>query len=251
MTLLDLTRPIEDGMQTYPGDPAVSVTPASKMADDGARVSALSLGSHAGTHVDAPAHTQPDGATLGAFDLSAFRFDARLVDATGLGDRDAIPPALLPDRVGDADCLVFHTGWDDHWGTARYLDHPHLAPETARWCAEKGLAVGVDTLSPDPTPRAGSMENDRGQGDDDHGDDTGTRHSDDKSTDHSDETSTHNGITDGGDAGFPAHHALLGADCLILENLTSLSRLPTRFRLHAYPLAFDGDGAPVRAVAEF
>lgn len=216
MTLVDLTHPVENGMQIYPGDPPVSIAPAATMADDGARVSAFSLGSHAGTHVDAPAHTEPDGATLGAFDASAFRFEARLVDATGLSDRAIIRPQVLPDLddAGDVDCLVFHTGWDAHWGTDRYLDHPHLAPETARRCADRGLAVGLDALSPDPTPAADAV----------HGAE---------------------------EAGVPAHHALLGAECLILENLTDFGSLPERFRLHAYPLAFDGDGAPVRALAEF
>lgn len=211
MPLRDLTHPIEDGMQTYPGDPPVSVSPAATMADDGARVTALSLGSHTGTHVDAPAHTEADGATLGAFDIDDFRFSARLVDVTDLDDREAIGPGRLPDRV-DADCLVFHTGWDRFWGTDRYLDHPHLGADAAEWCAERGLAVATDTLSPDPTPSASSADH---------------------------------------DAGFPAHHALLGAGRLILENLTDLDGLPERFTLHAFPLSLDGDGAPVRAVAEW
>lgn len=226
MTLVDLTHAVADGMQTYPGDPPVSIRPAATMGDDGVRVSALSLGSHAGTHVDAPAHTEPDGATLGAFDVSAFRFAARLVDVTGLADRTAIRPAVLPDLddAGDVDCLVFHTGWDAHWGADRYLDHPYLAPETARWCADRGFAVGLDALSPDPTPPdVGDVAGDAGG-------DSGDTHPDDA---------------------LAAHHALLGADCLLLENLTDLGSLPDRFTLHAPPLALDGDGAPVRAVAEF
>jgi kynurenine formamidase len=51
-------------------------------------------------------------------------------------------------------------------------------------------------------------------------------------------------------SGVPAHRALLGAGRLVVENLTGLERLPERVTLHAYPLAVDADGAPVRAVAE-
>lgn len=226
-------------MQTYPDDPPVSVTPAATLPDDGVRVTALSLGSHAGTHVDAPAHTEPDGATLGALDLSAFRLEARVVDATGLDDRAAIGPDVLPDGVGDAvpgggdddppslNCLVFHTGWDAHWGTDRYRDHPHLEPATAEWCADRGLAVGLDTLGPDPTPSAdASFDSVTGADADDEVDDA---------------------LTDG----FPAHHALLGAGCLVLENLRGLDAVPEQFTLRACPLALDADGAPVRAVAEW
>lgn len=235
MPCTDLTHPVEDGMQTYPGDPPVSLTAAATMANDGARVTGLSLGSHAGTHVDAPAHTEPDGRTLGTFDLSAFVFEARLVDATGLGERAAIGLDALPERVAapDLDCLVFHTGWDADWGTDHYRDHPYLAPETAAWCAERGLAVGLDTLGPDPTPSADAAP----------GSDAGADVGSDIGADTGDAANT--AATDG----FPAHHALLGADCLVVENLTGLDAVPERFTLRAYPLALDADGAPVRAVA--
>ncbi|TKX77110.1 cyclase family protein, partial [Halorubrum sp. SD626R] len=48
------------------------------------------------------------------------------------------------------------------------------------------------------------------------------------------------------------HDAWLGAGLPIVENLCSLARLPDRFRLYAFPLRLrDGDGSPVRAVAEW
>jgi kynurenine formamidase len=34
-------------------------------------------------------------------------------------------------------------------------DHPSLAPETARLCADRGLSVATDALSPDPTGGGG------------------------------------------------------------------------------------------------
>ncbi|WP_416841016.1 cyclase family protein [Haloferax sp. DFSO52] len=152
MTLVDLTRRVESDMPTYPGDPPVSVESHAEFDTDGYRVSRLELGTHTGTHVDAPAHTEPDGATLDAFSVEDFRVTTRLVDcrdagANGLVSPDAIPTNLDP----TTDCLVFRTGWEAEWGTDRMADHPALAPETGRWCAERGLAVGIDALSPDPT----------------------------------------------------------------------------------------------------
>ncbi|RJX42398.1 cyclase family protein [Halonotius aquaticus] len=209
---VDLTHPIEDGMQTYPGDPAVSVTDHATHAADGYHVESLSCGSHTGTHIDAPLHTEPDGDPLSAFSLDRFVFDAVRVDCRDCTAREAITPERLPadDALADADMVVCWTGWDDHWNTDRYLDHPYIAPETAARCADHDLAVGVDALSPDPTPspQAG----------------------DDESTD------------------FAAHQALLGENCLIVENLTNLGSVTERFELRAYPLALGGDGAPVRAV---
>ena len=206
--MFDLTHPVETGTPVYPGDPPVAVTPHATHAADGYRVSAVSLGSHAGTHVDAPAHTEPDGRTLDTYPVSAFAFDAVRVDCRDLDAREAVPADRVPDA--DADCAVFRTGWDRHWGTDRYHDHPSLAPAAARACADRGYAVALDTPSPDPTPTGNARE--------------------------------------GEPDGLPAHHALLGSDLLIVENLTGLDAAPERFELLALPLALQGDGAPVRAV---
>ncbi len=210
MALYDCTHRIETGMQTYPGDPDVSISPHAAHEADGYRVTSLELGSHAGTHIDAPSHTEPDGDTLGTYTVDSFRFEARVVDCGDVVAREAIPPAAVPET--DAEMLAFWTGWDDHWGTDRYLDHPYLAPATARCCVAAGHHVATDTLNPDPTPT------DRASPDE--------------------------------PAGVPAHHPLLGTDRFVLENLTGLERLPQRVTLHAYPLALDADGEPIRAVAE-
>lgn len=224
----DLTQPVASAMPVYPGDPAVTVEPHATMADDGYRTSALSLGSHAGTHVDAPAHTEPDGRTLDEFGVDAFRFDAAVVDCTDVGERGAVSrdAVAAADPPTDADAVLLHTGWDEHWGTDRYRDHPFLAPAAAEWLADRGYHVGLDTFSPDPTPPVGG-----GTGDGD-GDGTDAEPASDA-------------------PGVPAHHALLGADRLVIENLRGLDRLPERVTLHAHPLAVvDADAAPVRAVAD-
>lgn len=234
--MIDLTHPIEAGW-TYPGDPPVRIEPHATHERDGYRVARLGMGTHAGTHVDAPAHTEPDGATLAAFPVDRFRWTARRVDCTDLGAREPVPPERLPaadDLADGVDCLVVHTGWDDHWPTERYRDHPFLAPETARRCAERGLDVAIDAPSVDPTPAAGGGAS--GHPEEPDGPETGG----DDGDPHADET--------GGD-GLPAHHALLGSGRLIVENLRNLAATPGRFRLQALPIAVDADGAPVRAVA--
>jgi kynurenine formamidase len=198
----DLTHPVEPGMPTYPGDPPVEVAPHATHERDGHRVTRLACGSHAGTHVDAPAHTEPDGRTLDDYPVSAFALDAVRVDCRDAAAGEALGPGRVPD--GRADCAAFWTGWDRHWGTDRYRDHPHLSPAAARACADRGLAVALDTPSPDPT------------------------------------------AADAG--GVPAHHAVLGAGLLVVENLTRLGAVDDRFGLRVHPLALGGDGAPARAV---
>lgn len=156
----------------------------------------------------APSHTERDGKPLEEFPLDRFVLETVQVGCLDLSARDPIPPDRVPET--DADCVVFRTGWDDHWGTERYLDHPYLSPDAARRCAREGYAVGTDTLNPDPTPSPNARADEP--------------------------------------EGVQAHHALLGDDRLLFENLTGLHRAPERFELRAYPLPIGGDGAPVRAV---
>lgn len=213
---VDLTRPIASGMPTYPGDPEVRVDPHATHAEDGYGVSRLILGTHTGTHVDAPAHVDPDGATLGAFDPEDLRFDARIVDCRDVGAGEPIEPAALPDEPGgpaldDLGALVFRTGWADEWGTDQMTAHPFLARETARRCASAGVAVATDALSPDPSGSA---------------------------------------VASTSDDDLPAHRALLGAGLPIVENVCNLEALPANgFELLVCPLKVDADGAPARVLA--
>ena len=149
--LIDLSHRMVPGLQVYPGDPEVTFTSAATVAADGFAVTALGLGSHSGTHVDAPSHFVDGAATLDGLDLSRFHGRARMVSVPE-------PPAgatiddLDLDGVDGRTIVVIATGWSRHFGTPRYLSHPHLAPAVAHRLLELGVtAVGVDLMSPDPT----------------------------------------------------------------------------------------------------
>ena len=202
-------------MPVYPGTEPVSVEPSATLAADGYRTTRLDLDSHAGTHVDAPAHLT-DGPSLDAFPVERFRFDAALADLRPLDAREAVGVGRLREALGvdpdEVDLVAVVTGWDDYWGEPRYFDHPSLTAEAATWLADGGCDLGVDTVNPDPTPT--------GRAD------------------------------DGEPESFPVHERLFEADRLIVENLRGLGGLPERFELHAQPLRFDGaDASPVRAVS--
>lgn len=218
MEYVDCSHPLESEPGAYPGDPPVEIEPHATHDKDGYRVTRLAMGSHSGTHIDAPNHLLPDGLTLDEYPIETFTFDAIRVSIPDLDSRQPIVRADLPDvsdaDLADVDLLAIHTGWDRHWGTKSYLDHPFLTPDLAQWLADRNCHVGIDAISVDPTP-------------------------------------TENAVF-GEPEGFPAHRALLGADRLIVENLTRLADVPEQFSLLAFPLSLpDGDGAPVRAVARF
>ncbi|UPV76413.1 cyclase family protein (plasmid) [Halorussus limi] len=253
----DLTQPLDADATVYPGDPAVESAPAATHDSDGYRVTELRFGSHSGTHVDAPSHTEPDGKNLDAFGVEEFVFDAQLVDCTGLGARDPIGPEVIPGPKsgGDAETemLVLRTGWDAHWGTDRYFDHPYLTAEAAATCADRGWHVGLDALSPDPSPsETGTEEGESTSESVGTGKLTGAEESGEMGasagTEKPNETEESDGTSE--PDGVPAHRELLGSGLFVVENLTGLGEVPDRFELLAYPLALvDADGSPVRAVA--
>ncbi|MGW4791590.1 cyclase family protein [Nonomuraea sp. NPDC004297] len=145
--IVDLSVPIGTGMPVYPGDPEVSIDPALTVARDGVNVLSLRLGSHSGTHVDAPSHIDDSLPTLDRLPLERFHGPAVVVDARGLAPRSAIGPELFAD-AGAGVIVLVATGWP--WGS---LDHPYLSPEAASLLVERGVrTVGIDALSVDPTP---------------------------------------------------------------------------------------------------
>ncbi|WP_243359948.1 cyclase family protein [Fundidesulfovibrio terrae] len=83
MRIIDLTLPLADGMTVYPGDPPVRVRQVHDLASHGWRLHEISLGSHAGTHVNAPWHMAGEGARLEDVPLASFVARAVVRDVSG------------------------------------------------------------------------------------------------------------------------------------------------------------------------
>ena len=67
MKILDLTHLIEEAMPVYPETEPPKLTPSNTFEQHGFRETLLTMGSHTGTHMDAPAHMLRDGKTLDQF----------------------------------------------------------------------------------------------------------------------------------------------------------------------------------------
>lgn len=214
--IVDLSVVLDEGTQTYPGDPEPKISVAARIGSEGFNLLAVHIGSQSGTHVDAPYHFIEDGARIEDCDLSLFTGPGVIVDVTGHEARQPITWDDL-ERYGrrlDAGAIVaLHTGWSDrYFGTERYYDHPFLDPDACRRLLALGVrSVAVDALNVDETTLPGA-----------------------------------------GEPTFPCHMSFLGAGGIFAENLTGLgavdfddpiiSLLPIR-------LGGDADGAPCRAVA--
>ena len=72
MPLIDLSHIIEENMPVYPGTEPVKISPMSEMDRDGFVEKTIVLGSHVGTHMDAPAHVLAGGKTLDQLPIDHF-----------------------------------------------------------------------------------------------------------------------------------------------------------------------------------
>jgi len=150
---VDLSVPIATGMPVYPGDPQVELSPTATVATHGCNVLGLRLGSHTGTHVDAPYHIDDSLPKFDELPLDRFVGPAVVVDARDAGPRAPLGPERFADVARRGAIVLIATGWSARWGTEAYRDHPYLTAEAARLLAEAGVAtVGIEGFSVDPTP---------------------------------------------------------------------------------------------------
>jgi arylformamidase len=139
-------------MHIYPGDTPFFVYQEKTLHKDGLNLSRLEMGSHNGTHIDAPYHFIADGAPTEALPLDALVGPAWVADCTdvtpGKGitveKLEALPWDGRPERV------LFKTQNSDLWKRDYFQQtrYVFLTPEAAQWLAERGVrCVGIDYLS--------------------------------------------------------------------------------------------------------
>ena len=151
MKIIDLSRTIKTGMQLFPGDMPPTIE---RLEAAGFRTANVSLCSHTGTHIDAPAHLASCEVTLDMLPPSAFWGLALVADVRTARGRKVRTEDLAPlaKPLAEADFLILRTGWEDKFGTAEYLlDFPTLSRGAAQYALSLGLrGFGVDAISVDP-----------------------------------------------------------------------------------------------------
>lgn len=154
--IYDLTVPLSSQLPTFPGDPPFRAEPHCRIEDGGpCNVTRLTLGSHAGTHVDAPYHFVPTGARVDELPLEILTGKARVVSLTG---RDAVDRADLEalDLRADLRLLVRTRNSGQLRQGEHRADFVHLTAEAASYLVQVGIKlVGWDGLS---IEKAGSAD---------------------------------------------------------------------------------------------
>src|SRR5215470_8366931 len=84
--IYDITVPITSTMPVWPGDPPVRLTAKSHLSRDKTHtvhLTAIEMGSHTGTHIDAPFHMIDDGKRLEELPLETLTGKATVVEIPG------------------------------------------------------------------------------------------------------------------------------------------------------------------------
>jgi arylformamidase len=209
--LIDLSHPLEHGQLNFPFDPKIAVVIHNTTSSIGYNMTQISMATHQGTHLDAPYHFYDDGKTIDQMPLDRFHGPAVLVDLA--------PRTFLAARTPiTVEMLESHE--------SKFQPNAKVIYRTGWDRAFGTLEFFTDfpTLTPDAAQwiaesRIGLL-----------GMDTPTPSTQWKEV----------------------HLTLLkkGVEIVIVEGLTNLEQLPSRFEFVGFPLNIKGrDGSPIRAIA--
>ena len=103
MNYIDLSHLISKNTKTYPSDPDIEIKIEKKIATDNSLLHSFKLGTHTGTHLDAPAHILEKTKTIDCFPINKFSGKAIKIDTTTFRE------IKLKNHTYDG--IIFDTGW--------------------------------------------------------------------------------------------------------------------------------------------
>jgi len=214
--IVDLTLPIQEGMQTFPvhWHPMVEISQLGRIGVEERVTRKLVLGTHTGTHMDAPSHFIADGKGLDDIPLSQLVGPAHVMDFSDAKPFQELCIDAFEERLKDVtpERVLMRFDWSDNYNTPIYYsDHPFISEKAAQWLVDRGCKLlAMDTPMPDNPANGRGTCNDS-----------------------------------------PNHKILLGNDVVLVEYLTNTRSLTKPVvELVVAPLKIvEGDGSPVRCFA--
>ncbi len=131
-------------MAIYPNNPPVSIRNIQKASNGVSALSEITLGSHTGTHIDAPLHIDPVGLGPEVFALDQFVGSCDVVDITQ--DVSVIHAADIPQTTSPR--VLFKTQNSSGEINVFDPDFTALAEDAAEELIRRGVRlIGIDALS--------------------------------------------------------------------------------------------------------
>ena len=144
MKIIDLTHPITNDTPVYfPWHPATHLEATANFREHRCVVTRLSVGTHSGTHIDAPSHVLEGHPTMDQYDPGLWYVDAQVMDFTPREPRKPITvDELRKKQTKRGIAVILKTGWDVHFGKPDYYaTYPPLSKEGAEFLVEMNVPV--------------------------------------------------------------------------------------------------------------
>ena len=154
---IDVSVPLKAGMPAFPGNPEFELHAVKRIAEGGSsNVSRLVLGTHTGTHVDAPRHFFDHGITVDALALDLLIGRTRVIEIPKRGGitRDDLAAAGLREDLR----VLLKTPNSALWnGEPFHQDFTYLDESAASYLVDQGVkVVGIDYLSVEQFKKPGA-----------------------------------------------------------------------------------------------
>jgi arylformamidase len=147
----DITQMLTPEIVVYPGDPALKIEQSLSIAQgDIVNVSSISMGTHTGTHVDAPKHFYDHGLTIDQLSLDYFIGPAKVIEFM---EQKSISKADLQScEIEKTDIILLKTRNSALLAKTEFdPQFTYLEPEAAEYLAAIGIrTLGFDYLTIDP-----------------------------------------------------------------------------------------------------
>ena len=218
--IIDLSFELHDKMMIYPSKSQVPFNSniLANIETDGRETRKFTMGSHCGTHIDAPKHFIKDGKSVEEYNLKDLVGNALLIDLGHLSPNSIIKLNDFKDQLDQANLnskvkrVVFRSYWSKYWGTNQYFNGwPYFDKESIQYLIQcKIKLIGLDFPSPDCKFGSNNCNEDS-----------------------------------------PNHRLIFNAEIILTEYLTNLDKLDIgMIHLSVLPLKLVGfDGSPARVIA--
>lgn len=149
--IIDLTHTLKNNITVYPNTLEPVFEQGNTIEQDGFAEINMTMCTHTGTHIDAPAHIIPNTKSLDEFGVEKFIGLATVIDCSQIERIDVDFLEEKKNTIKAVEFLLFYTGWQHKWNSENYFDEfPTLTIEAAKWLTQFDLkALGFDAISVD------------------------------------------------------------------------------------------------------
>ncbi|MEX2117887.1 MAG: cyclase family protein [Bacteroidota bacterium] len=144
MKIIDLTHPLTNDMPVYfPWHPATKLEATANYKDHKCVVTRVTVGTHSGTHIDAPSHVFEGKPTIDQYDPRLWFVEAQVLDFTPREQKKAIGADEVQKKFKKKGIgVIIKTGWDAHFGSIDYYaTYPPLSDEAAEYFVSMNVPV--------------------------------------------------------------------------------------------------------------